>query len=187
MSADPVLVELAQASQRRHMSATAAFPATWNPSDGPNPIVMTAFPPIQKPETASDPLIEATHSDGTRFTVWLNRNLFAAIVKAGVREGEPCAIQRSTEKHTYFNDALGRDVEAWSWTVTTPRTMDAPVRGGRVMSIDEVARAYQLDAGDSEDKVLEGTVEPEPSGGATPQPDVDDGIPFHHIDQPEVF
>ncbi len=176
---EPVLQELAEASDRRLKSVSEPFPETWDPGnpDHPNPLVMAAFPPIMKPDNASDPLIEPVDATGKRWTVWLNSNLFKKIKKSGVKTGQPCAIQRSAEKRPkYYNAELGKEVEPWGWMVTTPLTMDTPVRGGRIMSIDEVARAYGIPEGD-ETRVLEGTVEPESSPAPTVAVE-DDGIPF---------
>jgi hypothetical protein len=139
---DAELARLDAAGRRRADEGTGEFPPTWNPSDPehPNPITTAAFPLLQKPANASSPLVELEHLDGRRFTVWLSDSLLKQLLRADVREGSPVSIHRSAEKRPYMNTELGREVQAWQWTVTTPRNADLPVRGGSVLSIDQLRK-----------------------------------------------
>lgn len=140
---DKTMIELHAASKRRATETREEFPPTWDPNadNHPNPITMVAFPPLQKPSNASSYLIEATHLDGNRYTVWLSDSLLKSLIRAGVEEGSPVSIHRSAEKRPYMNETLGCEVQAWQWTVTTPRNQNAPVRGGAVTSIGDVRAA----------------------------------------------
>lgn len=137
---DKTMIALHDASKRRSSEVTEEFPPTWDPNTPghPNPITMVAFPVLQKPPNASSYLIEATHIDGKRYTLWLSDSLLKSLIRADVAEGSPVSIHRSLEKRPYHNEALGREVQAWQWTVTTPRNQDAPVRGGTVASMADV-------------------------------------------------
>src|SRR4051812_37953516 len=98
-----LLASLGAAAEEQERQADEPFPATWNPAkpEHPNPLVMAAFPAIVKPETAADPLIEATHVDGRVFTIWLSTSLVKHLVRAGVREGMPCSIKRGERKRQF--------------------------------------------------------------------------------------
>jgi hypothetical protein len=141
---DDALKALHAASERRSSESREEFPEKWDPNDDahPNPLTMVAFPPLQKPANASSYLIEAVHAlTGKRYTIWLSDSLLKQLIRAGAEEGMPVSIHRSADKKSYFNEALKKDVQAWQWTITTPKNAELPVRGGAVASISQVRAA----------------------------------------------
>lgn len=181
---DPTLADLDAASRRRAGESRDEFPPTWNPAEGhPNPITTAAFPPLQKPANASSPLVELEHVDGKRYTLWLSDSLLKQLLRAGVREGMPVSIHRSDEKQMIEREIEGsvRKVGAWQWTITTPQNASLPVRGGQVLSIDDLRKNVVL-PGERAQEIAPGAAaaggELEPDEvEATVVPD-DDDIPF---------
>jgi hypothetical protein len=138
-----VLKEMAEKSRAALERRGEAFPDVWDFAKGP--AVMAAFPEIRMTKTG--PLIEFTHaSDGVVYTFWLNNNVLTNIRRVGVKTGMPCVITRSAEKHRYFNERLGYEVDSWSWDVTTPHGSSAS-GGGRAVSIEEASQFFADEVG----------------------------------------
>lgn len=143
---DDLLTKLGGAAIEREQDSSKPFPEKWDPGNPthPNPITMARFPGLRKPANAASPLIEATHADGRVYTIWTSMNLLQALIREGVQDGQPCAIKRSSEKRTFFSDKLQHDVSAWTWTVTTPASMENHAgRGGRLISMAEAAELLE--------------------------------------------